>query len=126
MLKTVATLAAFYLVGHFLVTIGFPAAYKWAYPTYAVRYRLTVNAQIDGQTRTESGVVEMHVKLQPRSTNMRFVSASSLGRSARRPHAGQGSRQATVADEQFHEFLSLISSGERLAAERFEAGLDSA
>ncbi len=65
MLKTVATLAAFYLVGHFLVTIGFPAAYKWAYPTYAVRYRLTVNAQIDGQTRTESGVVEMHVKLQP-------------------------------------------------------------
>jgi hypothetical protein len=66
LLKSLATLAALCLVGYLFATFAVPLAYKWAYPTYNVRYRLTVNAQIDGQPKSASSVVDMHVKLQPR------------------------------------------------------------
>lgn len=65
-LKSLATLAALCLVGYLLATFAVPLAYKWAYPTYNVRYRLTVNALVDGQTKSASSVVDMHIKLQPR------------------------------------------------------------
>lgn len=40
--------------------------YQWLYPTYVVRYRLTVNAVAGDQAHTGSSVVEVHVRMQPR------------------------------------------------------------
>jgi hypothetical protein len=47
------------------VWFGFPAIYHWLYPTYAVRYRLTVNVIIEGQRRSGSSVRQISVKMQP-------------------------------------------------------------
>ena len=39
--------------------------YKWNYPTYAYRYRMTVEVEVDGQMKTGSGVIEGWVSRQP-------------------------------------------------------------
>jgi hypothetical protein len=39
--------------------------YRTAYPSVTVRYRLTLEAQVDGQPRTGSGVIEVSYSKQP-------------------------------------------------------------
>jgi len=39
--------------------------YRIAYPGATVRYRLTLEAQVDGQPRTGSGVIEVSYSKQP-------------------------------------------------------------
>jgi hypothetical protein len=41
------------------------AGYPLLYPSYVVRYRLTVNAIVEGQPHSGSSVVEIRVKTQP-------------------------------------------------------------
>jgi hypothetical protein len=48
-----------------VAVIGFLAGYPWLYPTYVVRYRLTVNAVVDEQPHSASSVIEIRVKTQP-------------------------------------------------------------
>jgi hypothetical protein len=38
--------------------------YKTSYPTYAYRYRMTVNVEVDGQMRSGSSVIEVRVSKQ--------------------------------------------------------------
>src|SRR3569832_202568 len=48
-----------------LFVLGFAASYPLLYPTYTVRYRLTVNAMADGQPHSGSSVIEVRVSRQP-------------------------------------------------------------
>jgi hypothetical protein len=48
-----------------VAVIGLFLSYPWLYPTYAVRYRLTVNAIVGEQPHSGSSVIEIRVKTQP-------------------------------------------------------------
>jgi hypothetical protein len=48
-----------------VAAIGLFVSYPWLYPTYAVRYRLTVNAIVGAQPHSGSSVIEIRVKTQP-------------------------------------------------------------
>ena len=45
--------------------IGAVVLYRIAYPTYSYRYRITVNVDVGGETRSESSVVEVRISKQP-------------------------------------------------------------
>jgi hypothetical protein len=49
-----------------LTLVGIFALYKLSYPTYSCRYRMTVNVEVDGQTRSGSSVIEFSVTKQMR------------------------------------------------------------
>jgi hypothetical protein len=48
-----------------IVAYGAWVGWRWAYPTYMVRYRLTVNAVAGGVPHSGSSVVEMRIVTQP-------------------------------------------------------------
>ena len=48
-----------------LLAGGVVSSYRWMYPTYVVRYRLTVNAAVGEQRHSGSSVIEVLIKLQP-------------------------------------------------------------
>lgn len=43
-----------------------PIVYSWAYPSVTVRYRLTLDAEVDGGPKTGSGVIEVTYSKQTR------------------------------------------------------------
>ena len=49
-----------------IAIIGYFVSYDWIYPTYVVRYRLTVNAVVGQQPHTGTTVIEVRVKKQPK------------------------------------------------------------
>src|SRR3954447_18152043 len=42
-----------------MVLVAALAVYRWFYPTYSYRYRLTINIETDGRLHSGSGVVEV-------------------------------------------------------------------
>jgi hypothetical protein len=48
-----------------VVVLGLVASCSLRYPTYTIRYRLTVNAVVEGVAHSGSSVVEMRVVTQP-------------------------------------------------------------
>jgi hypothetical protein len=44
-----------------VVVLGLVGAYSWRYPTYTIRYRLTVNAVAEGVPHSGSSIVEMRI-----------------------------------------------------------------
>jgi hypothetical protein len=51
-------------IGLAAIIAGF-VLYKISYPTHTYRYRMTVNVEVDGQTRSGSSVIEVKVAEQP-------------------------------------------------------------
>jgi hypothetical protein len=49
-----------------LTIVGVFAIYKLSYPTYACRFRMTVNVEVDGQLRSSSSVIEYRISKQMR------------------------------------------------------------
>jgi hypothetical protein len=48
-----------------VLVLGFVGSCSLRYPTYTIRYRLTVNAVVEGVTHSGSSVVEMRIVTQP-------------------------------------------------------------
>src|SRR5882724_13670221 len=59
-------LVAVVLVLLIVAGIGFWVSYPWLYPTYVVRYRLTVDAVLGERRYNGSNVIEVRIKMQPR------------------------------------------------------------
>jgi hypothetical protein len=49
-----------------LVVVAIYVAFNLAYPTYSHRYRLTLEFEIDGQTRSGSSVYEVYSHQRPK------------------------------------------------------------
>jgi hypothetical protein len=48
------------------VIVGLYVAYKLIYPTYTYRYRMTVEIDVHGETKTGTSVIEVRLSKQPR------------------------------------------------------------
>ena len=83
-----------------LTVVGVFALYKLSYPTYAYRYRMTVNVEIDGQMRSGSSVIEVRVSKQ-----LAFLPTVN-----RLAYAGEG--EAVYVDLGVHgSMVALLASG---------------
>ena len=60
--RALASILVFGLVAATGLFVGYP----WIYPTYTIRYRLTINAIVGEQPHSGSSVIELQVKTQPK------------------------------------------------------------
>ena len=54
------------VLGFVLVVVALIIAWKLIFPTYAYRYRMTVNVEADGKLYSGSSVIEVRLKRQPK------------------------------------------------------------
>lgn len=59
--------------------IGAVILYKTAYPSVTLRYRLTLEAEVDGQPKTGSGIIEVTYSKQPEIAAQRELSIGYRG-----------------------------------------------
>lgn len=53
------------LIWSAVIVVGVVGYWKLAFPTYAVRYRMTLQAEVDGRPVTGSGVIEVDYDIHP-------------------------------------------------------------
>jgi hypothetical protein len=59
-------LAAIFAGALVLAALAVYGAYDWAFPSGTLRYRLTLEVEVDGKVQTGSGVIEVRYEIPPR------------------------------------------------------------
>jgi len=70
--------------------VGATVLYKMSYPSVTLRYRLTLEAEVDGQPKTGSGVIEVSYSKQPQIASQHELSIGYRGEAVILDLGGRG------------------------------------